>query len=137
MASSVNEATLVVRPDIALAQWSEESSEAAAARGDAPDTTSTQDAGGPAATGTTSERRGEVRRRFYGVARLDPTRMSSQARDLAGDVVANLNALDGTVVEVTLEVRATNGDGFPESIRKLVSENADALGMREHQFEPE
>jgi hypothetical protein len=66
---------------------------------------------------------------------LDPARMSTQARDLAGDLFANLNALDGTTVEVTIEVRATNPDRFPESLRKLVKENADALGMRDQSFE--
>lgn len=54
-----------------------------------------------------------VRRGLYGPARLDPARLSRDASRLAEEVVAHLYALDGTQVEVTIELTTTNPAGFP------------------------
>ncbi len=132
IAPSVRETTLVVRPDLAMAQVAEITERVPEGDGER----STGPAGQSPQSGGVAET-ASVTRRFYGHMRLDPNRMSTQARDLAGEVVANLNALDGTMVEVNIDIRATNQAGFPEDIQKLVRENTDALGMRDSGFEPE
>ncbi|HVL04386.1 MAG TPA: Swt1 family HEPN domain-containing protein [Acidimicrobiales bacterium] len=73
--------------------------------------------------------------RFYGVVAVDPDRLGRDAGRLAQEVVAHLQGLVGTDTEVTIEIRATNGDGFPETIVKIVSENAAALRFTDHGFE--
>jgi hypothetical protein len=50
-------------------------------------------------------------------------------------VVAHLHGLVGTDTEVTVEIRATNHEGFPETVVKTVSENAAALRFTDHGFE--
>jgi len=74
-------------------------------------------------------------RRFYGVVTVDPDRLGRDAGKLAQEVVAHLQGLVGTETEVTLEIRATNPDGFPEAIVKIVSENVTALRFTDHGFE--
>jgi hypothetical protein len=136
-APAVRETTLVVRPDVARSQLEAEAA-------------TTEESTGPATAPSPGEHSGErvpgpagghteppVKQRFYGLARLDPARMSRDASRLAEDVVAHLNALDGTQVEVTVEVKATNAAGFPEAVQKLVDENCAALGVHDRGFEPE
>jgi len=74
-------------------------------------------------------------RRFYGVVAVDPDRLGRDAGRLAQEVVAHLQGLVGTDTEVIIEIRATNADGFPETIVKIVSENAAALRFTDHGFE--
>ena len=141
IAGAVRETSLVVRPETASAQLAVEEvarREAAAESGadDAEvdgrvDSSSTDDFPVGVVTGPM------VLRRFYGVANLDPGRLTRDAARLAEEVVAHLNALDGTETQVTIEIRAANPDGFPDGVRKVVSENAAALRMREHGFEAE
>lgn len=75
-------------------------------------------------------------RRFYGVVSVDPDRLGRDAGRLAQEVVAHLQGFLGTETEVTIEIRATNADGFPEAIVKIVGENAAALRFTDHGFEP-
>ncbi len=66
---------------------------------------------------------------------VDPDRLGRDAGRLAQEVVAHLQGLVGTETEVTIEIRATNVEGFPETIVKIVGENAAALRFRDHGFE--
>lgn len=77
-----------------------------------------------------------VLRRYYALASLDPARLARDAGKLAEEVVVHLNALEGTDIEVTIEINATNTEGFGEPLRKLVEENAQALRFQQHGFEP-
>jgi hypothetical protein len=74
-------------------------------------------------------------RRFYGVVEVDPERLGRDAGRIGQEVVAHLNALIGTEVEVTIEVRGTNAEGFPEEVIRIVSENTASLRFRTHGFE--
>ncbi|MDE0067328.1 MAG: DUF499 domain-containing protein [Acidimicrobiaceae bacterium] len=68
---------------------------------------------------------------FYAQFQLDPVRCIKQLADIAEHVSARL----GPEVELTLEVRAKNQDGFDEATRRTVSENAANLGSRSSEFE--
>ncbi len=74
-------------------------------------------------------------RRFYGVVSVDPDRLGRDAGRIAQEVVAHLNALVGSEIEVTIEIRASKDDGFPEETVRIVNENASALRFRAHGFE--
>ncbi len=146
-AGAVRETTLVVDPDAANAQMAAEvaasETEASLASGDSLDELGGDGgtlAGGGGGRGGPGRAGGGpagplVLRRFYGVAALDPGRLARDAGRLAEEVVSHLNAIDGTDIEVTIEVTATNPAGFGEPVRTLVSENADALRLRQHGFE--
>jgi hypothetical protein len=77
----------------------------------------------------------EVPRRFYGVVAADPDRLGRDAGRIAQEIVAHLHGLVGTETEVTIEIRATNAGGFPDTVVKIVSENASALRFTDHGFE--
>ncbi|MHB1534670.1 MAG: ATP-binding protein, partial [Acidimicrobiales bacterium] len=133
MAAGVRETTLVVSPDAANAQML-----ADVAAFESVEVEEIPDPASPAlAEGKSGASRPSAAplRRFYAVASADPGRLARDAGRLAEEVVGHLNALDGTEVEVTIEITATNPAGFAEPVRKLVSENADALRLRQHGFE--
>jgi uncharacterized protein len=74
-------------------------------------------------------------RRFYAVATVDPERLGRDAGRIAEEVVAHLIGIVGTETDVTIEIRSTNAEGFPEDIIRIVSENAAALRFRHYDFE--
>ncbi|MCY4434174.1 MAG: hypothetical protein OXE45_10935, partial [bacterium] len=68
---------------------------------------------------------------FYAQFALDPVRCIKQLGEIADHVSSHL----GPDVELVLEVRATNLDGFKESTQRTVSENATNLGASASEFE--
>ncbi|MCY4258519.1 MAG: DUF499 domain-containing protein [bacterium] len=68
---------------------------------------------------------------FYAQFNLDPVRCIKEL----GEIAEHINAHLGTKVELVLEVRATNPDGFKESTQRTVSENATNLGAKASEFE--
>ncbi len=73
--------------------------------------------------------------RFFGVVSLDPTRLNRDFGRVAQEVIQHLTSLMGTNVEVTVEIRATNSDGFPDATVRTVSENTRTLRFTSHEFE--
>jgi len=55
---------------------------------------------------------------------------------IAEALVAPLQGLDSSVVRMTVEIEATSGEGFPEGVRRTVSENARTLKFEVSEFEP-
>jgi hypothetical protein len=76
-------------------------------------------------------------KRFYGTVRLDPLKLSSGAGRVGEEVVAHLDGLVGSDVEVTLEVRARVDEGVPDYVVRIVTENARALKFDSAGFEEE
>ena len=68
---------------------------------------------------------------FYAQFNLDPVRCIKQLGEIADHVSSKL----GDNVELVLEVRATSDDGFDDSTRRTVSENARSLGAESSEFE--
>ena len=71
------------------------------------------------------------RTQFYAQFTLDPVRCIKQLGDVADHVTSKL----GDNVELVLEVRATSEEGFDDSTRRTVSENARSLGAESSEFE--
>ena len=67
---------------------------------------------------------------FYAQFNLDPVRCIKQLADIAENVSSKL----GSEVELVLEIRAKS-QGFDESTRRTVSENANSLGAQSSEFE--
>jgi hypothetical protein len=76
-------------------------------------------------------------RRFYGTAKLDPTRVGRDAGRIADEVIAHLAGLVGSSVTVTLEIQATLPDGAPDTVVRTVTENSRTLKFTAHGFEKE
>ena len=62
---------------------------------------------------------------------IERLHLTANATEIAEHVTARL----GPDVEITLEVRARNEDGFDDATRRTVSENATNLGSRSSEFE--
>src|SRR5690606_33902918 len=52
-------------------------------------------------------------RRFFGVVRLEAERYGRDFNRVAQEIVQHLTAVDGTHIELTVEIKATNDEGFP------------------------
>ena len=74
--------------------------------------------------------------RFYGRTSLEPVRFLRDVGQIAEALVAPLQGLDSSVVRMTVEIEATSGEGFPEGVRRTVSENARTLKFEVSEFEP-
>lgn len=122
-ALSVRGSTLVVKPEIAALQLAEER----AADPMRPDDEEFYEQPEPAVD--------DAKRRFHGSVRLDPSRLAVQAGRLNTEVLSHLHALEGTDMEITIEIRAVRSDGFPSDIMRVVDENAAALRFDDHGFE--
>ena len=68
---------------------------------------------------------------FYAQFNLDPVRCIKQL----GDIADNISSKLGPDVELVLEIRAKSDEGFDESTRRTVSENANSLGAQSSEFE--
>jgi hypothetical protein len=130
-ATTVIGTTLVVRPDAATGQLHEAEIQVVA-----------DEEGGPGATPV--PRDGNARsavddrlRRFYAVVRLDPERYQRDFAKLAAEVIANLAGFLGTDIEISVEIKATNPEGFPDYVSRTVTENARTLKLDSYGFETE
>lgn len=139
MAEAVRGSTLLVRADLAEAQQTADAielRERSAADGGNEGTSRANEgqehSGGELVAGGLEP---ATARRFYATIVVDAARLPMEAARINTEVLAHLNALDGTEMEITIEVRATRKEGFPDETVRLVGENATALRFRDHGFE--
>ena len=143
----VTDQTLLVRPDLALAQRDREIAERAAA---ATGTTGTRTGTAPAATalGTAGDIRrrhtrlppdqsphGPKNTRFFGVATISPERYARDLTRLSQEIIQHLAAPDGVDLEIRVEISARKPDGYPDDKVRNVTENARTLKFETYGFE--
>lgn len=122
-AVSAGPTTLIVRPDVALAQME------ADAPGDDED-----DDGDDDELGKKKPKRDEddestpLLTRFQGAVELDGVRMVKQFQQVAEEVLSHLQA-EGTL-KVTLEIEATSDNGYADDLVRTVTENAVTLKFK-------
>ncbi|MYI19952.1 MAG: ATP-binding protein, partial [Acidimicrobiia bacterium] len=68
---------------------------------------------------------------FYAQFDLDPVRGIKQL----GQILEHVSARLGPEIELSLEIRATNPDGYDDATQRIVSENATNLGGKASEFE--
>ena len=130
--------TLVVRPDRAAAQLEADREQvgAPAAGSDADPA----DVGGGQATpglaGGPQTPPGPTQpTRFHATVELDSERLNRDFGRVAAEVIAHLTGLLGTDVTITVDIAATNPEGFPDTAVRNVTENAKTLKFGEYDFE--
>ena len=74
-------------------------------------------------------------KRFYGSRLLNPERYAADFSKIINEILQPLAGVDGTQLEVRVEVTAVNPTGFDEPKRRTVSENAETLRFEPHGFE--
>ncbi len=76
-----------------------------------------------------------VKSRYFGVVELDPERNARDFGRISAEVLAQFLAIEGSQVEVTVEIRATMKEGFSDDKIRIVSENAKTLRFKQSGFE--
>ena len=74
-------------------------------------------------------------RLFFAVVKLNPERYGRDFNRLTTEVLQHLGAVEGTSLEVTVEITATNNSGFPADKARVVTENARTLKFDKYGFE--
>lgn len=70
-----------------------------------------------------------LKTRFYGTVDIPDQKVASSIQKIVDEVLLHLKAKYGSNVKLTLNIEATNDDGFDESVVRFVSENANTLGF--------
>lgn len=123
----VTDATLLVAPSAANAQVEQATT---TAMHDGANVVTRQDGIEGPAPGLPAEPAKPQNTRFFGVYRIDPERYARDLSRVSQEVLQQLAALDGTQLEVTIEIQATRQDGFPPEKMRVVLENGRTLKIR-------
>ncbi len=73
--------------------------------------------------------------RFFGVYKVDPERYARDLTRVSQEVLQQLAAVDGSQLDVTIEVHAHAPKGFPDDKVRVVLENARTLKFQQSAFE--
>jgi hypothetical protein len=146
----VTDQTLLVRPDLALAQREHELAERGSAQrpsGGEAESLRGEDGIGAIAGGTgtppgltgqpgaTERPTGPKNTRFFGVARISPDRYARDLTRLSQEIIQHLAAPDGVDLEIRVEISARKPDGYPDDKVRNVTENARTLKFETYGFE--
>lgn len=126
----VNDAMLLVRPDVAQPQLEEEVKPQPAT--DDPETD-------PKEYFTETEPGVHVRKgktRFYASTTLNPDKVALDFKNIADEVLSHLRQ-EGTELVLRLDIEAVKKTGFDDSVVRTVSENAATLKFEQSGFEEE
>jgi predicted AAA+ superfamily ATPase len=113
---------VVIKPAAADKQMAADA-EAATQAGTGTVTTGTQTGGTIRDPGPEKETQPRRLTRFYGTKRISPDRLGIGAAEIGDEIVKHLAALDGTDVEIRIDISASRPDGFDESVVRTVTEN--------------
>ena len=133
--------TLLVAPEVALAQRRRDLERAAKTSDDEQGGDPSEDLPGPARPRVPGPAPQQVVKdgRYVGrwvLDSSDPDAVGARLKAIGEEVVRHLASADGLdQLEVVVEINAETSDGFSDSTRRTVSENARALRFDESEFE--
>lgn len=138
----ITDATLIVRPEVALAQRESEAAEhppTPAVDGQTPGPVPAT----PVPDGVVVPEPGEPdgpptparKTRYFATKKLATDRYALDFKNVADEVLAHLTSAPGATVAITLEIEATTPEGFDDSKIRVVSENATTLKFDQSGFE--
>ncbi len=135
--SGTSASTLLVRPEVAMAQVRAEEASA----GTVGSTNAGVDSGAaehvaPTLGGQSASLEPRKPRRFHGSVGLRSERLSLEFGRVVQEVVQHLSDAAENV-EITVEIAAGSADGFDDAVVRAVTENARTLHFTDHGFEDE
>jgi predicted AAA+ superfamily ATPase len=143
----VTDQSLLVSPDLALAQRDAETAARRSATeelvpaGSPPIGVSglPGTVGGAHSAGDPGEPKAETRgpknTRFFGVAAVSPERYARDLTRLSQEIIQHLAAAEGVDLEIRVEISARKPDGYPDDKVRNVTENARTLKFETYGFE--
>lgn len=145
---TVRNTLLLVRPDIAEQQRAQEVTSGGGSQDDDADGSETdEEQDQPEKGGNTRHTDGSgtdvskprtdeaVFTRFFGTRVLNSQRYAGDFSKIINEVIQHLAGVDGSDVEVRIEITAKSPKGFDESKRRTVQENANTLKFEQSGFE--
>ncbi len=144
----VDERSLLVKPEAAIAQFDRDRQAADAAEKAQGSPTSDDSVsatpgpipatGGPTVTRQTGQPASALVRkltRFHGSVQVDPLRLGRDAARIAEEIVQHLTGLVGSKVEITIEIQADLAEGAADKLVRDVTENCRTLKFTDFGFE--
>ena len=140
---SVNQSDLLVKAQVALKQIVAEQKEAPPQPGGQPGGGEAASGGnpegenpvGPGGVPTPSPQPTKGNTHFFMSARLDTTRVNRDVNNYVQEIIQHLMAVDGSEVELTLEVHVNAPNGIPSGTVRTVSENCRTLKVTNFGFD--
>jgi hypothetical protein len=141
---AVTDSTLLVLPGVARQQQEADRAEAAAGTATAggPAAGEQQPFDGPVPAGAggpdappAGAPAGPDNVRFFGAVRLNPARYGRDLTRVAQEVLQHLAAVEGSQLEIRVEISAVKPEGFPSDTVRIVTENARTLKFDQFGFE--
>jgi len=132
----ITDTTLLVAPEKAKSQAAAAAAEQGGQgqEGEAPAAVDTiRRGGGPTSDGAPTP----ANTRFFGAYKLDPQRYGRDLTRLSQEILHQLASVEGSELEVSVEVHASKPDGFPEDKVRIILENARTLGFEPFGFADE
>jgi len=139
----ITDRTLLVRPDLALAQReaerpvapSDDSGETNEVEGGGGTELVDGQTGGGTITPPPPPPPAPKNVRFFGVVTLNPELPQKSFTKIYQELVQHLSAVEGAEVRISVEISAKRAEGFPEDKVRIVSENARVLKFESFGFE--
>ena len=130
----VDAASVLVKPDVARAQFAIVHTEPAALELE-PGTVS----GAPPISGISGSseapRRPRLPSRFYGTVEIDPDRAGRDMGKVTEEVLQHFTTLPGGKVKVRVEIEAEVPEGVSADLQRAITENCQTLRFKSHGFE--
>jgi hypothetical protein len=76
-----------------------------------------------------------AKRRFYGTIDLDPVRAKLDFATIVDEVVQQFTSRLGIDISISVEIRATSGEGYDEALQRTIKENCNVLKFGSAEFE--
>jgi hypothetical protein len=132
--ASLTDDWLLVKPDLAIAQRNAD--EPATPPGPSPkQPLQAADASGLEASGQGGNAGPTVPHRYFGSITIDPERYGRDFARIGQEVLQHLAAAAGTSLRVSVQIEATNDQGFSADTVRTVRENAGTLHFEANGFE--
>ena len=127
----IDSLSVLVKPEVALAQQAAETPTEPGATGAGDDTSPGSDGD---STETTDDEP-KAARRFFGTVEINADRAGRDMGRIAEEVLQHLTTLPGSSVRVTVEIEVDVPDGVPDDVQRIVNENGQTLRFKSHGFE--
>lgn len=132
-AEKATSAGIVVEYGVAQTQWAVDKA-AAEATPDDGGGSGGEGGGGTGEGGREGASKALKLTRFTALKEIDPVRAGRDAGAIADEVISHFTDR-GAKVTVVIEIEAEDAEGFDETVRRIVTENASTLGFDRHEFE--
>lgn len=143
---TINQSDLLVKTNVALKQIVAEQKEVSVTTNSPESTGGTSNVSsgeftpaGNTSTPTGDANMGETTKisntRFFMSAKLDTTRVNRDVNNYVQEIIQHLMAVDGSDVELRLEVNVSAPDGIPSNVVRTVSENCRTLKITNFGFD--